>query len=61
METKLRVALVDDHTVVREGFKALLNASGKFEVVSEEMRKWHSNLLINIQLMYSFQISLCQQ
>jgi DNA-binding NarL/FixJ family response regulator len=35
METKLRVALVDDHTVVREGFKALLNASGKFEVVSE--------------------------
>jgi DNA-binding NarL/FixJ family response regulator len=35
METKLKVALVDDHTVVREGFKALLNSSGKFEVVSE--------------------------
>jgi DNA-binding NarL/FixJ family response regulator len=33
--TKIRVALVDDHTVVREGFKALLNLSDSIEVVSE--------------------------
>ena len=32
---KIRVALVDDHTVVREGFKALLNLSDSIEVVSE--------------------------
>ena len=35
METKVRVALVDDHTIVREGFKALVNSFGNFEVVTE--------------------------
>ncbi len=32
---KIKVALVDDHTIVREGFKVLLNTSDNIEVVSE--------------------------
>jgi DNA-binding NarL/FixJ family response regulator len=32
---KIKVALVDDHTIVREGFKVLLNASDNIEVISE--------------------------
>jgi DNA-binding NarL/FixJ family response regulator len=32
---KLRIALVDDHTIVREGFKIILNASDFAEVVCE--------------------------
>jgi two-component system invasion response regulator UvrY len=33
--TKIRVMLVDDHAVVRVGFRMLLNASGDIEVVDE--------------------------
>ncbi|MDR3639565.1 MAG: response regulator transcription factor [Isosphaeraceae bacterium] len=33
--TKLRVLLVDDHAVVREGLKALINAQPELEVVGE--------------------------
>ena len=32
---KIKIALVDDHTIVREGFKMLLNSSDRFEVVAE--------------------------
>jgi DNA-binding NarL/FixJ family response regulator len=32
---KIRVLLADDHTVVREGLKALINAQGDMEVVGE--------------------------
>jgi DNA-binding NarL/FixJ family response regulator len=32
---KIKVALVDDHTLVREGFKILLNSHPDFEVVME--------------------------
>ncbi len=32
---KIKVALVDDHTIVREGFRILLNSSENIEVVSE--------------------------
>lgn len=31
----IRVALADDHTIVREGLKQLLTAAGDFEVVAE--------------------------
>lgn len=33
--SKIKIALVDDHTIVREGFKILLNSSDKMEVVAE--------------------------
>ena len=35
MKQKIRVMLVDDHAVVRVGFRMLLNASGDVEVVDE--------------------------
>ena len=35
MAEKIRVMLVDDHAVVRVGFRMLLNASGDIEVVDE--------------------------
>ena len=34
-EQKMRVLVVDDHPIVREGLRALLQASGKIEVVAE--------------------------
>ena len=33
--TRLRIALADDHTLVRAGIRALLEADGRFEVVAE--------------------------
>ena len=33
--TKIKIALVDDHTIVREGFKIMLNSSDFAEVVCE--------------------------
>jgi DNA-binding NarL/FixJ family response regulator len=33
--SKIRVGLVDDHTIVREGFKVLLNSNENIEVVCE--------------------------
>jgi DNA-binding NarL/FixJ family response regulator len=33
--TKIRVVLADDHPLIREGFKSLLNKSEKFEIVGE--------------------------
>ena len=31
----IRIVVADDHTIVREGLKQLLNAAGEFEVVAE--------------------------
>lgn len=33
--TKIRIVLADDHPLIREGFKSLLNKSEKFEIVGE--------------------------
>ena len=35
MENKIRIALVDDHTLFRSGLKALLSRQADFEVVGE--------------------------
>jgi len=32
---KIRVLIADDHTLVREGLRALLEAQGDFEVIGE--------------------------
>lgn len=33
--TKIRIVLADDHPLIREGFKSLLNKNEKFEIVGE--------------------------
>lgn len=35
MQTKIRILLADDHTVVRQGIRALLMAEGDFQIVGE--------------------------
>jgi len=35
MENKLSIVLADDHTILREGLRALLSADPKFEIVAE--------------------------
>ena len=35
MDEKKRIVIVEDHTVIRQGLKALLNSSGDLEVVGE--------------------------
>ena len=35
MENKLRIVLADDHTILREGLRALLSADPNFEIVGE--------------------------
>jgi len=35
MENRLRIVLVDDHTILREGLRALLSAVPNFEIVAE--------------------------
>ncbi len=35
MDKKLRLLLVDDHAVVREGLRALLASDPRFEIVGE--------------------------
>jgi DNA-binding NarL/FixJ family response regulator len=35
MENKLRIVLADDHTILREGLRALLTADSSFEIVGE--------------------------
>jgi len=35
MENRLRIVLADDHTILREGLRALLSADPKFEIVAE--------------------------
>ncbi|MGD9174402.1 MAG: response regulator transcription factor, partial [Desulfobacterales bacterium] len=35
MNKKIRIVLVEDHTILREGLRALLSADPKFEVVGE--------------------------
>ena len=35
MENKLRIVLADDHTILREGLRALLSVDPKFEIVAE--------------------------
>src|SRR5579871_6454944 len=32
---KIKIVLVDDHTVVRQGLKALINSTSEFEVIGE--------------------------
>ena len=39
---KVKVALVDDHTIVREGFKYLLNSTNQFQVVAEARNGEHA-------------------
>lgn len=39
---KVKVALVDDHTIVREGFKSLLNNTDHFHVVAEARNGEHA-------------------
>ena len=35
MENKLRIVLADDHTILREGLRALLSADPNFEIIGE--------------------------
>jgi DNA-binding NarL/FixJ family response regulator len=35
MDKKIRIVLVEDHTILREGLRALLSADPKFEIVGE--------------------------
>ena len=35
MENRVRIVLADDHTILREGLRALLSADPKFEIVAE--------------------------
>ena len=35
MENRLRIVLVDDHTILREGLRALLSAVPNFEILAE--------------------------
>ena len=35
MENKLSIVLADDHTILREGLRALLAADSNFEIVGE--------------------------
>ena len=35
MENKLSIVLADDHTILREGLRALLTADPSFEIVGE--------------------------
>ena len=35
MDKKVRIVLAEDHTILREGLRALLSADPKFEIVGE--------------------------
>lgn len=35
MQTKIKIVLAEDHTILREGLKALLSADPKFEIIGE--------------------------
>jgi DNA-binding NarL/FixJ family response regulator len=35
MDKKVRIVLAEDHTILREGLRALLSADAKFEIVGE--------------------------
>ena len=35
MENRVRIVLADDHTILREGLRALLSADPKFEIIAE--------------------------
>ena len=35
MDKKIRIVLADDHTILREGLRALLAVDPKFEIVGE--------------------------
>ena len=35
MENRVRIVLADDHTILREGLRALLSTDSNFEIVAE--------------------------